>query len=102
VEIHERGGLYYYDQIARGFQHGALGGGVGFGDSGAVARGHMHWDDQFESKGDLTMRMLIPRKLQVIKHGLDLGMGADCIGMTASQRSRGCLIGIDTNIEVPR
>jgi hypothetical protein len=54
VEIHERGGLYYYDQIARGFQDGALGGGVGFGDSGAVARGHMHWKDQHESKGDLN------------------------------------------------
>jgi hypothetical protein len=53
VEIHKRGGLYYYDQIARGFQHEA-GGGVGFGDSGAVARGHMHWKDQFESKGDLN------------------------------------------------
>jgi len=52
VEIHKRGGLYYYDQIARGFQDGALGGGVGFGDSGAVARGHMHWKDQFESEGD--------------------------------------------------
>jgi hypothetical protein len=53
VEIHKRGGLYYYDQIARGFQDGALGGGVGFGDSSAVARGHMHWDSQFESKPDL-------------------------------------------------
>jgi hypothetical protein len=53
VEIHERGGLYYYDRIARGFKHGALGGGVGFGDSGAVARGHMHWDSQLESKPDL-------------------------------------------------
>jgi hypothetical protein len=52
VEIHKRGGLYYYDRIARGFQDGALTGGVGFGDSGAVARGHMHWTDQFESKGD--------------------------------------------------
>ena len=52
VEIHKRGGLYYYDQIARGFQHGALGGGVGFGDSGAVARGHMHWDSQDDSDGD--------------------------------------------------
>jgi hypothetical protein len=29
VEIHKHGGLYYYDQIARGFQDGALGGGVG-------------------------------------------------------------------------
>ncbi|MGY4401567.1 hypothetical protein [Bradyrhizobium sp. USDA 3315] len=53
VEIHKRGGLYYYDQIARGFQDGALGGGVGFGDSGAVARRHMHWDDQHEIDGDL-------------------------------------------------
>jgi len=53
VEIFKRGGLYYYDQIARGFQDGALGGGVGFGDSGAVARGHMHWDNQRESDGDL-------------------------------------------------
>jgi hypothetical protein len=54
VEIYKRGGLYYYDQIARGFQDGALGGGVGLGDSGAVARGHMHWDSQLESKGDLN------------------------------------------------
>ncbi|WOH82288.1 hypothetical protein RX327_03600 [Bradyrhizobium sp. BEA-2-5] len=54
VEIHKRNGLYYYDQIARGFQDGALGGGVGFGDSGAVARGHMHWDNQHESDGDLN------------------------------------------------
>ena len=53
VEFHKRSGLYYYDQIARGFQHGALRGGVGLGDTGAVARGHMHWDSQFESKGDL-------------------------------------------------
>jgi hypothetical protein len=52
VEIHKRGGLYYYDQIVRGFQDGALGGGVGLGDSGAVARGHMHWDNQYESDGD--------------------------------------------------
>jgi hypothetical protein len=52
VEIYKRGGLYYYDQIARGFQDGALGGGVGLRDSGAVARGHMHWDNQFESDGD--------------------------------------------------
>jgi len=53
IEIFKRGGLYYYDKIARGYQDGALGGGVGFGDSGAVARGHMHWDDQRESTGDL-------------------------------------------------
>ncbi len=54
VEIFKRGGLYYYDKIARGYQEGgAREGGVGFGDSGAVARGHMHWDDQYESKGDL-------------------------------------------------
>jgi hypothetical protein len=47
VEIFKRGGLYYYDKIARGYQEGgAREGGVGFGDSGAVARGHMHWDDQ--------------------------------------------------------
>ena len=52
VEIHERGGRYYYDKIARGYQEGALGGGVGFDDSGAVARGHMHWDNQRESDGD--------------------------------------------------
>jgi hypothetical protein len=52
VEIHKRGGRYYYDQIARGFQDGALAGGVGLGDSGAVARGHMHWDSQLESDGD--------------------------------------------------
>ena len=52
VEIFKRNGLYYYDQIARGYQEGALGGGVGFGDSSAVARGHMHWDSQLESDGD--------------------------------------------------
>jgi hypothetical protein len=53
VEIYKRGGLYYYDTIARGFQDGALGGGVGLGDnSGAVARGHMHWDNQRQSDGD--------------------------------------------------
>jgi hypothetical protein len=53
VEIFKRGGLYYYDKIARGYQEGgAREGGVGFGDSGAVARGHMHWDDQQESDGD--------------------------------------------------
>jgi hypothetical protein len=52
VEIFKRGELYYYDKIARGYQEGALGGGVGFGDSGAVARGHMHWDSQKESDGD--------------------------------------------------
>jgi hypothetical protein len=52
VEIFKRDGRYYYDKIARGFQDGALGGGVGFGDSGAVARGHMHWDNQHESEGD--------------------------------------------------
>jgi hypothetical protein len=52
VEIFKRNGLYYYDQIARGYQEGALGGGVGFGDSGAVARGHMHWNGQLESDGD--------------------------------------------------
>ena len=43
-----------YDQIARRFQDGALGGGVGLGDSGAVARGHMHWDSQLASKPDLN------------------------------------------------
>ena len=52
VEIFKRDGLYYSDQIARGYQEGALGGGVGFGDSGAVARGHMHWESQKESDGD--------------------------------------------------
>ena len=52
VEIFKRNRQYYYDQIARGYQEGALGGGVGFGDSGAVARGHMHWDSQLESDGD--------------------------------------------------
>ena len=51
VEIYKRDGKYYYDQIARGFQEGAQGG-VGLGDSGAVARGHMHWKDQWESDGD--------------------------------------------------
>jgi hypothetical protein len=50
--IRRRGGRYYYDKIARGYQEGALGGGVGFDDSGAVARGHMHWDNQRESDGD--------------------------------------------------
>ncbi|QPF84625.1 hypothetical protein IC762_34390 [Bradyrhizobium genosp. L] len=54
VEIYKRNGLYYYDQIARGFQDGALAGGVGLGDNGAVARGHMHWDNQLESDGDIN------------------------------------------------
>jgi hypothetical protein len=52
VEIYKRNGQYYYDQIARGYQEGAREGGVGLRDSGAVARGHMHWDDQQESDGD--------------------------------------------------
>lgn len=53
VEIFKRNGQYYYDRIARGYQEGALGGGVGLGDNnGAVARGHMHWDSQDESDGD--------------------------------------------------
>jgi len=51
VEIYKRDGKYYYDQIARGFQEGAQGG-VGLRDSDAVARGHMHWKDQWESDGD--------------------------------------------------
>ncbi|MGY4474633.1 hypothetical protein [Bradyrhizobium sp. USDA 3364] len=52
VEIYKRDGLYYYDQIARGFQDGARNGGVGLGDRDAVARGHMHWENQLESDGD--------------------------------------------------
>jgi hypothetical protein len=63
VEIHERGGRYYYDKIARGYQHGALRGGVGFDDSGAVARGHMHWDDQLESDGDKDNARYYTRKV---------------------------------------
>jgi len=54
VEIYKRGGLYYYDQIVRGFQDGALSRGVWLGDNGAVARGHMHWHDQHESDGDIN------------------------------------------------
>jgi hypothetical protein len=54
VEIYQRGGLYYYDQIVRGYQDGALNGGVGLGDSRAIARGHMHWDNQLASPGDLA------------------------------------------------
>jgi len=102
VEIHKRGGLYYYDQIARGFQDGALGGGVGFGDSGAVARGHMHWDGQKESDGDGVNARAYTQQFQIIMHGLDLGMGPESIGITASQRGRRCRIGMDTNIEVCR
>jgi hypothetical protein len=49
-----------------------------------------------------TMHGLTLSKLQIIRHGLDLGMGPICIGITASQRSRGCRIGIDTNIEACR
>ena len=45
---------------------------------------------------------LILRQFQNIKRGLDLGMGSNCIGITARTWSRGCLIGIDTNIEVRR
>lgn len=63
VEIHKRGGLYYYDQIARGFQDGAQSGGVGLGDSGAVARGHMHWKDQHESEGDRNNAEAYTRKV---------------------------------------
>lgn len=46
------------------------------------------------------MRRLIPKKSQIIEHGLDLGMGTESIGITASQRGRRCRIGIDTNTEV--
>ena len=45
------------------------------------------------------MRGLTLSKFQIIMHGLDLGMGTECIGITASQRGRRCRIGIDTNIE---
>ena len=48
-----------------------------------------------------TMRGLILRQFQAIKRGLDLGMGSNCIGITARKSGRGCLIGIDTNIEAP-
>jgi hypothetical protein len=41
-------------------------------------------------------------KFQITMHGLDLGMGSKSIGITASQRGRRCLIGIDTNIEARR
>jgi hypothetical protein len=41
VEIYKRNG-----------QEGVREGGVGLRDSGAVARGHMHWDSQKESDGD--------------------------------------------------
>lgn len=97
VEIHRRGGLYYYDQIARGFQDGA--------GLAIAVRSHVGTcigkisTKAMEIK---TTRGPIPRKFQTIKHGLDLGMGSDCIGIRASQRSRGCLIGIDTNIEACR
>ena len=49
-----------------------------------------------------TMRRLTPSKLQIIMHGLALGMDPESIGITASQRRRGCRIGIDTNIEACR
>jgi hypothetical protein len=48
------------------------------------------------------MRGLTLSKFQIIMHGLDLGMGTECIGITASQRGRRCRIGIDTNIEACR
>jgi hypothetical protein len=48
------------------------------------------------------MRGLTLSKLQIIMRGLDLGMGTECIGITASQRGRRCRIGIDTNIEACR
>ena len=54
VEIFKRSNRFYYDKIVRGYQDGRLGGGVGFSDSGAVARGHMHWDNQLESGGDIS------------------------------------------------
>jgi methylase of polypeptide subunit release factors len=46
-----------------------------------------------------TMRGLILRQFQIIEHGLDLGMGSNCIGITARKWMGGCRIGIDTNIE---
>ena len=49
-----------------------------------------------------TMHGLTLSKLQIIMHGLDLGMGTESIGITASQRGRRCRIGIDTNIEACR
>ena len=49
-----------------------------------------------------TMRGLIRRNFQVIKHGLDLGMGSNCIGIAARKWRGECLIGIDTNIEARR
>src|SRR6185369_4962133 len=46
----------YYDEIVRGYSDESrpIGGGVGFSDSGAVARGHMHWTNTSPSAGDLT------------------------------------------------
>ena len=50
----------------------------------------------------VAMRGLTLSKFQIIMLGSDLGMGTECIGITASQRDRRCRIGIDTNIEACR
>ena len=49
-----------------------------------------------------SMRGLTLSKFQITMRGLDLGMGAESIGITASRRGRRCPIGIDTNIEACR
>ena len=65
-------------------------------------QGHMHWDDRGKVMEIEPMRGLTLSKFQIIMHGLDLGMGTESIGITASQRGRRCRIGIDTNIEAYR
>jgi hypothetical protein len=57
--------------------------------------GAQHYPEEAKSEG------FIP-EFQIIMHGLDLGMGSESIGITASQRGRRCRIGIETNIEAPR
>src|SRR5450432_3268825 len=99
VEIYKRGGLYYYDQIARGFQDGALGGGWGLAIAVRLHVGTCTGIISSEVMEIETMRGFILRQFQVINHGLDLGMGSNCIGITARKARRVCLIGIDTSIE---
>lgn len=60
----------------------AIGGGVGFSDNRAVARGHLHWTNTSPSAGDLAYARL--SSILAIKHGLGLGTAGKCIGVTAS------------------
>ena len=56
----------------------------------------------FASTGVAGAEWQLHRCWRKTMHGLDLGMGSESIGITASQRGRRCRIGIDTNIEAFR